>query len=103
MEECAKRTDGRAREIVWGAWVAGRGVDQRSAVERRGDVLLGVVNGKEDPFVNREYIDEIRWGRLWRNECIWLDSLGHAAFWEKPEEFVGVLKQFTEDCVRVSN
>ncbi|KAJ5455562.1 alpha/beta-hydrolase [Penicillium daleae] len=62
--DAALRTDGRARRIMFSAFLGGRGVDQVGVVERETGVLISVVNGGEDEFVNLEYLDGIRWGRL---------------------------------------
>ena len=44
QQECAVRTDGRARRIMFSAFAAGVGVDQVKVVEEEKDVLLGVIN-----------------------------------------------------------
>jgi pimeloyl-ACP methyl ester carboxylesterase len=98
MEDCARRTDGRARECMFAAFVGGVGVDQRRVVEEEENVLLAAVNGGEEPFVNLDYLDRIVWKRLWRGECVRMEGLGHAPFWERPEVFEGLLGEFLEDC-----
>jgi len=72
-------------------------VDQRKVVEET-DVLVAVVNGTEEQFVNLDYLDGIRWKRLWKGECIRLEGLGHAPFWEDPERFEVLLVEFLKDC-----
>lgn len=102
MEEDAKRTDGRSRMMMWDRLVAepeggAVGADQRSVVEST-HVLVAVVNGAEEPYVNLDYLDGIKWGRLWRGECVKVEGTGHAPFWEKPAVFEGLLVEFLEDC-----
>ncbi|KAF1940584.1 alpha/beta-hydrolase [Clathrospora elynae] len=100
----AKRTDGRAR-IMMGNVFAGTedagpvGVDQVKVVETE-DVLVAVVNGSKDQFVNLDYLDNIKWRKLWRAECIRLDGLGHAPFWEEPASFETILMDFLADCAK---
>jgi pimeloyl-ACP methyl ester carboxylesterase len=98
IEDCARRTDGRARERMFGAFVGGVGVDQRRVVEEEEDVLVAVVNGGREPFVNLDFLDAIKWKRLWREECVRMEGLGHAPFWERPEAFEGLLTEFLQDC-----
>ncbi|PVI04085.1 alpha/beta-hydrolase [Periconia macrospinosa] len=105
MEKCAVRTHGRARSIMWADFAdreAG-GVDQVAVVEQHKDVLIAVVNGADEPFVNLDYLDEIKWGNLWKGECLRLKGLKHAPFWEEPETFEKILQEFLEDCLKVGS
>ncbi|OAL53747.1 alpha/beta-hydrolase [Pyrenochaeta sp. DS3sAY3a] len=94
----AQRTDGRARVLMTTAFAEGRGVDQRAVVEGEKGVRVAVVNGADEPFVDLDYLDGLAWGRLWGGKCIRIEGCGHAPFWEKPEEFEGILVRFLGDC-----
>ena len=48
--------------------------------------------------MNLDYLDRLSWGRLWEGKCNRLDGLGHAPFWEKPDQFEPILAKFLEDC-----
>ncbi|OCK81553.1 alpha/beta-hydrolase [Lepidopterella palustris CBS 459.81] len=98
MEHAVARTDGRARRIMWEAFAGGEGVDQRKVVEEEEGVCIAVVNGGAEPFVELDYLDDIKWKRLWGGKCVRLEGLGHAPFWEKPEVFAPVLESFLKDC-----
>ncbi|KAF2626139.1 alpha/beta-hydrolase [Macroventuria anomochaeta] len=93
----AIRTDGRARMMMFEAFVEGRGVDQVGVVEGE-DVLIAVVNGADEPFINLDYIDELRWKKLWRGECVRLQGRKHAPFWEDIKGFEKLLLEFLKDC-----
>lgn len=99
----ARRTDGRARMMMWKKFAnmdgkgTGEGVDQRKAVEQT-DVLVAVVNGADEPFVNLDYLDAIQWKNLWRGKCIRLEGLKHAPFWEQPDRFNDLLLEFAQDA-----
>jgi pimeloyl-ACP methyl ester carboxylesterase len=101
--EDAERTDGRARILIADAAtgtqdVPPKGCDQKAVVEGT-DVLIAVVNGSEEPFVDLDYLDkEVKWKRIWKGECVRLGGLGHAPFWEDPDRFEGVLREFLSDC-----
>ncbi|KAF9700454.1 hypothetical protein EKO04_001644 [Ascochyta lentis] len=97
MLKDAIRTDGRARMMMFEAFVAGRGVDQVKIVEEE-DVLTAVVNGAEEPFINLDYIDGLKWKKLWRGECVRLEGRKHAPFWEDPKRFEVLLLEFLGDC-----
>lgn len=98
MYEDAKNTDSRCRMIMAERFLEKDkgGVDQVKVVENA-DVLIAVVNGAEEQFVNLDYLDGIKWKRLWKRECVRLDGLHHAPFWEDPKVFEKVLVDFFED------
>lgn len=101
MEDCARRTDGRARLFMFKKFAEGVGVDQRAVVEGEDSVLVAVVNGGAEPYVNLGYLDEIHWKNLWSEKCIRMEGLGHAPFWERPDEFGELLVQFVSDCEKM--
>ena len=100
MEDDVRRCDGKSRLLMWKKFAEGVGVDQRAVVEGEEgkDVLVAVVNGGAEPYVNLDYLDEIRWKNLWKGKCLRLDGLGHAPFWERPVEFEKILDEFLGDC-----
>ncbi|KAF1352700.1 alpha/beta-hydrolase [Lizonia empirigonia] len=97
MLKDAIRTDGRARMMMFEAFVGGRGIDQVGVVGGE-DVLIAVVNGAEDALINLDYIDGLKWKKLWRGECMRLEGKKHAPFWEDPEGFEKLLLEFLHDC-----
>jgi pimeloyl-ACP methyl ester carboxylesterase len=98
MYDDARNTDPRARMIMAERFLETDkgGVDQVQVVENT-DVLIAVVNGAQEQFVNLDYLDGIKWKRLWRGECLRLEGLHHAPFWEDPKAFEKVLVEFVED------
>lgn len=97
IRETAVRTDGRARRIMFEAFEAGRGVDQVKLVEEN-DVPCAVVNGGDEPFVNLDYLDSLKYKNLWEGKCHRLPGLGHAPFWEEPETFLPYWERFVKHC-----
>ncbi|KAF3050097.1 hypothetical protein E8E11_001764 [Didymella keratinophila] len=97
MLDDAVRTDGRARMVMFDAFVGGRGADQVKIVEES-EIPIAVINGSEEPFVNLEYVDGLKWGRLWRGELVRMEGLKHTPFWEDPVGFEKLLLQFLGDC-----
>ena len=78
------------------AFVAGHGIDQREIVGTS-SVLLAVVNGGDEPFVDLDYVDGVPYANLWEGRCHRLPGLGHAPFWEAPDVFDPVLERFLRD------
>ncbi|KAF2110633.1 Alpha/Beta hydrolase protein [Lophiotrema nucula] len=97
MEADVRRCDGRSRFLMWKKFGEGVGVNQVKVVEET-DVLIAVVNGGAEPFVNLDYLDAIKWGNLWEGKCLRIPDEGHAPFWEGPEEFEKVLLKFLADA-----
>ncbi len=91
--EAARRTDGRARALMLGAFVAGVGADQRRIVESS-NIPLAIVNGGGEPFVNNEFVKSIDYANLWNGEVHILDGVGHAPFWEAPGRFDPIFSRF---------
>lgn len=97
MLEDARRADGRTRMLMAEKFLAGEGVDQVKVVEEE-DVLVAVVNGSEEKVVNLDYLDSVRWKRLWRGQCVRIEGCGCVPFWEDWGKFEGLLAEFLEDC-----
>jgi len=95
--DAVRRTDPSARKIMWDAFNGGHGVDQCETVRRWKDGYVGVVNGKDEPFVNLEYLNTLEYGRLWEGKCIKVNGQ-HAPFWEHSDEFLLHLERFVKDC-----
>lgn len=97
MGRDVRRTDGRARRVMYEEMcVGGQGVDQREVAEGKGP-LLAVVNGRDEAFVDLEFVDSVKYGNLWKGKTMRLEG-GHAPFWEKPQGFLEVWEEFVSDC-----
>jgi len=96
-----KRCDGRARSAMVAGFAAGLGVNQRSAAQNLSKPLA-IVMGAEEPFVNNHYIEQIDCPSLWQRRVHQLPGLGHAPFWEDPEQFNKLLSQFLSDLDQTS-
>jgi len=96
LRDAVARADGRFRKRLFEAARAGEGVDQRSIVESS-PVPLAVVNGGADSVVNLDYFETVAYANLWEGECHRLPGLGHAPFWEAPEDFDPIVERFLRD------
>jgi len=88
-----KRTDGRARAIMFGSVVAGAPLDERAIVAGM-TVPLAVVNGAEDPFIKPDYFDSLPAPTLWAPGMVRVAGAGHAPFRQTPAVFNGHLASF---------
>ncbi len=96
--DAVKRTDGRARERMLSAALAGWGTDQLRLVETL-DRPLAIVSGGDEPFVNNAYLRGISYKNLWDGQVHVLPGIGHAPFWEAPEQFDPLLARFLADVL----
>ena len=97
MKDNVYRTDGAFRRIMFEAMDQGRQLDQQATVETAEKPVVAVVNGKDEPYVKVEFLRTIKYKNLWRGECIELDGLLHAPFWEDPARFQPILDDFLKD------
>jgi pimeloyl-ACP methyl ester carboxylesterase len=96
LHEAVARADGRFRKHLFEAARNGQGGDQRLAVGRS-LIPLAVVNGGADPVINLDYVDSVGYGNLWEGRCHRLAGLGHASFWQGPDDFEVILERFLQD------
>jgi pimeloyl-ACP methyl ester carboxylesterase len=86
------RTDGRARHWMVRNGLAGVGVDEAEAV-RVCPRPLAILQGKHDPFVDIDYLQNLDYRNLWLRKPLLLDA-GHAPHWKVPALFNSFLKDF---------
>jgi pimeloyl-ACP methyl ester carboxylesterase len=96
--DAVRRTDGRARACMIGGAVAGWGADELRLVETL-DKPLAIVSGGDEPFVNNDYLQSIRYARLWDGKVHILPGIGHAPFWEAPQTFDPLFARFLTDVL----
>lgn len=92
-----RRTDGRAREIMFGSVVTGAPLDEQAVVAGM-TIPLAVVNGAEDPFIKHGYFDQLDYATLWARGVVALPGTGHAPFLHAPDEFNPLLAEFAASC-----
>ena len=92
----AMRTDGRARTMMFGAFVAGQGGDQAEILAQT-NVPTAVINGADETFIQNNFVCAAAYGNLWRGKVHLLDGLGHGPFWQAPEAYNALLESFVAD------
>lgn len=93
LRRAIHRADGRFREELFASSLAGRGVDQRLAVEES-PIPIAVINGEDDPLIRLDYVESVLYGNLWDGRCHRLPGAGHAAFWHAADGFNALLQRF---------
>lgn len=88
-----RRTDGKARQYMVDAVLAGTEVDQRDLVATS-PVPLAVINGADDPVINLDYIDSLTYRSLWTAQPLRLTGAGHGPHWQVHGQFNDVLRGF---------
>ena len=91
------RTDGIARQTMLVDWsTLGAGHEHRAFVARWSQPIA-VLQGQQDAFVSGDYLQALEWNNLWRSEIQFFEGIGHAPFWQDPEQFNDLLGSFLED------
>jgi len=90
-----RRTDGLARELMFGSVTRGLFFDEREIVASM-RMPLAIVNGAGDPFIRADYFDTLSCNSLWRGKIVRIEDAGHAPFRQQPSEFNRLLKEFAE-------
>ncbi|TNE39464.1 MAG: alpha/beta hydrolase [Alphaproteobacteria bacterium] len=98
MIENVRRTDGRARQIMYDSFMAGIGVMERQYVETS-KIPLAIINGDPEPFVDNDVLKEINYANLWEGKLHLLPGLGHAPFWLAPDLYNPILQRFARDVL----
>lgn len=93
LRQAILRTDGQARAIMFASLFTGQASDQRAIVENS-PVPVAVVNGADDPLVNLDYVDGLKYRNLWDKHCFKLRGVGHAAFLQAPDPFNAIFTRF---------
>ena len=88
-----RRTDGRARALMFEHLLAGKASDQKRIAETS-TIPLAVVNGADDPLVDTGYLTGLAFAKLWDRRCYLIPRTGHAPFLEAPEVFNQILARF---------
>lgn len=88
--------DGQMRALMTKSITRGSHTDQRIIAETS-PVPLAIVNGADDPLVRVSYINSIRYGNLWENQCHTIAHGGHIPFLLKPNTFNALLHRFAMD------
>jgi pimeloyl-ACP methyl ester carboxylesterase len=96
MLDDARRTDGRARQTMLADALAGGVADQR-AIAESAKTPLAIVNGAADAFLDIAYFDTIAYANLWGGRVFNLAGVGHAPFWQAPEQFNPLLERFVRE------
>lgn len=97
MYECLKRTDQRARPLMFEHIVKGESTDQRKVVKET-KVPIAIVNGETDVFIKLDVFDRLEFGNLWKGKAITIKGSGHCPYWDNPKEFLPILTEFVADC-----
>jgi pimeloyl-ACP methyl ester carboxylesterase len=98
LEAAVRRTDGRARRLMFEAAMAARGADQREVVSTS-PVPIAVITGAHEPFVDNTFLTTFPYRNLWDRTVHVIPDTGHAPFWERPQAFNPLFERFLTDVL----
>ena len=94
-----RRTDGRARTLMFAGLFSGA-VSNQKALAEKSEVPVALVDGADDPFVNLDYVSSLAYASLWDKHHYLLRDGGHAAFLGAPAMFDAILARFVADMAK---
>ncbi|MEM6940660.1 MAG: alpha/beta fold hydrolase [Pseudomonadota bacterium] len=91
-----RRTDGRARFYMLGRLGT---VDwpRQMRLLREGLVSFAILNGNDDPFLNHDYIAQLRYGNIWQGAPQNIPKGRHAPFFNQADAFNLALFRFLRE------
>ena len=97
MFEACRRADGRFRPLMLESATEGRDLDGRE-IAATSPLLLAVVSGEKEPFVNNAYLTRLTYRNLWDGKVHVLPGIEHTPFWEAPEVLNPMLARFLAEA-----
>lgn len=97
MLEDAQRADSAAKEHVFSSGLSPDAPDQRKIVREITSVPLAIVNGANDSFIKLDVFEKLQYGNLWKGKTFNISGSGHAPFWDQPEKFLPLFKDFLDN------
>ena len=101
FEAALRRTDGRARTMMFEGLFNGKTSDQRELVVSS-KVPVAIVNGENDPIINTDYVGGLDYASLWDKHCFVFRGEGHAPFLTNPEVFNPIFDRFLKDMAALA-
>ncbi len=101
LRAALRRSDGRARTMLFETIFDGRTSDQRKLAETS-KAPIAFVNGADDPIIDTDYIGGLTYASLWEKHCFALRGVGHAGFLTNPDVFNPILERFLADMAALA-
>ena len=66
------------------------------AVLKSSGVPIALLNGNNDPFINKEYLDKLDLPNTWKQRVLYFENEGHSLQIENTAEFNATLLDFAK-------
>lgn len=96
MRDNIKRTDPSFRPALGASIGANRMLNETDAFHKS-HIPIAMVMGKEDQFLNLDYVKAFRGPQLWRGKVHIIEECGHVPHLEMPEMFRALLEEFLQE------
>lgn len=101
MIEDAMRTDGKARTTMVASVLSGNGFDETMLVSQL-KIPIAVVVGENDRCVGKEYVAQLHYENLWRNQVQVIVNAQHAIVYHQSDLFNLLLEDFISDLMNTT-
>lgn len=95
LKTAVARCDGRTRSLMIAKLACGVGPNQQH-IATNAPVPFAIVNGGEDAFIHNDFIAGLSYKNIWENKVHDIPGIGHAPFWEAPDQFDTYLSRFLQ-------
>ncbi|MEO1191559.1 MAG: alpha/beta hydrolase [Pseudomonadota bacterium] len=92
-----KRTDGRARALMFQAWLDGDPGNPQAERVAEWEKPIAVIQGSDEEFFDNAYLKGLTWANLWEGKIHEIEGGGHAPFWAKPEAYNALFGRFLDE------
>ena len=97
IKTCITTTHNNVREQLLLSIQNGDMVDEANIIENI-NIPIALLSGKEDAFVNTDYINSLPIPSLWQKKLILIEASSHSPHFENPEVFNTFLNDFVKTC-----
>ncbi|MCY4343929.1 MAG: alpha/beta hydrolase [Gammaproteobacteria bacterium] len=97
LAKAVRRAQGAVRESLLENYQQPGACHSQRAVVADNACPIAVIQGGADAFVNRAYFETLQWRNLWRDRVQFIETAGHAPFFERPDAFNATLLEFLGD------
>jgi pimeloyl-ACP methyl ester carboxylesterase len=96
LKQAIRRTDGRARQILFSSLAEGQAADERKLVETS-HVPVAIIDGEHEPFASAAFLASVKFQALWRGAPVQIPQAGHAPFLDNPRSYNAQLGSFLRE------
>ncbi|WP_299973099.1 alpha/beta hydrolase [uncultured Pseudoteredinibacter sp.] len=97
LVEAAVRADGKCRATMTENWGKSTAGTNQARFVKNWNGELAILQGEEDSFVSKSYLDQLLIKNLWRDAVQYIPNAGHAPMLDTPQQYCQLLADFLSE------